>query len=59
MAPQIQDLKRLRQRVENYKNEEFEDDDSYAIDIMEDLLATLEAPLRCQHCGYETPSTAA
>ncbi len=64
MPPQVQDLERLRQRVHNYKHDEFETDDSYAVDIMEDMLATLEAvkgnalvgPVTCQHCGHQTPS---
>lgn len=35
-------IARFAQRIENYKNEEWEQDDSYAVDIMEDMLAALQ-----------------
>jgi len=37
------DVERFAKRIENYRNEEYQDDDSYAVDIMEDLLKALRA----------------
>ena len=39
------DVARMRQRVWNYINEDYGDDDSYAVDIMEDFLKMLGSDL--------------
>ena len=46
MTPQPSELRdRFARRIDNYKNAEYEDDSSYAVDIMEDMLKAIDALL--------------